>query len=85
MNHLHDEIDDILAEIETIDLNDPMYDLEEPNFDRGDFIADTPINTINKELSKFKGQFTIGHINSRSLNKNIEELRQIISKTKFTP
>ena len=49
MNHLHDEIDDILAEIETIDLNDPMYDLEVPNFDRGDFIADTPINTINKE------------------------------------
>ena len=76
-------MDDILREIETLNLNDPLYDLEEPNFDRGTFIPSTPINTINRDLNKFKNKFTVAHINARSLNKNIEELREIIYKTSF--
>ena len=31
----------------------------------------------------FQNKFTIAHINARSLNKNIEELREIIYKTSF--
>ena len=78
-----DDIYNILGEIQTLDLNDPMFDLEEPNFDRGTFIPSTPVNTINRDLIKYKNKFTIAHINARSLNKNIEELREIIYKTSF--
>jgi hypothetical protein len=60
-----------------------LYDLDEPDFDRGIFRPNTPINIINKDLYKYKNKFTIAHINARSLNKNIEELREIIYKTSF--
>ena len=78
-----DQIDDFLAEIETINLNDPSFDLEEPVFNRGNFIPSTPVKKINRDLMNFKNKFTIAHINARSLNKNIEELREIIYKTNF--
>jgi exonuclease III len=78
-----DEMDDILEEIETIDLDDPSFDLDEPEFDRGNFNPWTPVNKINGDLRSFKNKFTIAHINARSLNKNIEELREIIYKTNF--
>lgn len=78
-----DSIDDILGEMGSIDFSDPSYDLELPDFDRGNFNPSTPVNTINRDLHNFKNRFTIGHINSRSLNKNIEELREIIEKTNF--
>ena len=83
MEQLSPEMDDILRNIETIDLNDPMFDLDEPNFERGTFIPCTPINTINNDLSKYFNRFTIAHINARSLCKSIEELRHIIYKTNF--
>ena len=60
-----------------------MFDLEEPVFDRGNFNPFTPVNKINADLAKYKNKFTIAHINARSLNKNIEELREIIYKTNF--
>ena len=75
---IHDEIDDILAEIETLDLNDPSFYLDPPEFNRGNFNPNTPVNKINKDLMNYKNKFTITHINARSLNKNIEELREII-------
>ena len=80
---IHDEIDDILAEIETLDLNDPSFYLDPPEFNRGNFNPNTPVNKINKDLMNYKNKFTIAHINARSLNKNIEELREIIYKTNF--
>lgn len=60
-----------------------MFHLDEPNFDRGAFNPDTPVNTINRDLRNFKNKFIVGHINARSLNKNIEELRAIIYRTAF--
>ena len=60
-----------------------MFDLDEPNFDRGTFTPCTPINTINSDLRKYFNRFTIAHINARSLCKSIEELREIIYKTNF--
>ena len=41
------------------------------------------MNKINSDLANFKNKFTIAHINSRSLNKNIEELREKNYKTNF--
>lgn len=76
-------MDDILAEIQTIDFNDPNFDLEEPVFNRGNFNLNTPVRKINGDLINFKNKFIIGHINARSLNKSIEELREIIYKTFF--
>ena len=77
------DIDDVFAEIQNIDLNDPSFYLEEPNFDRGVFNPTTPVKKINGDLINFKNNFTIAHINARSLSKNIEELREIIYKTNF--
>ena len=37
MDPLTEDFVDGLMDIETIDLNDPMFDLDEPNFDRGTF------------------------------------------------
>ena len=79
----NDDIYDILGEIETLNLNDPIFDLEQPNFDRGIFNPSTPVNKMNRDLMNYKNKFTIAHINARSLNKNIEELREIIYKTSF--
>ena len=41
------------------------------------------MNKINSDLAKFKNNFTVAHINARSLCKNIEELRHIVYKCKF--
>ena len=76
-------MDDVFAELQNIDLNDPSFYLEEPNFNRGVFNPNTPVKKINGDLMNFKNNFTIAHINARSLSKNIEELREIIYKTNF--
>lgn len=83
MSLISDDIDDVLADIETIDFNDPNFDLDLPDFDRGNFNPSTPVNTINRDFSRFKNKFKVGHINARSLNKNIVELREIVYKTDF--
>ena len=70
-------------ELETIDLSNPSFDLDTPDFDRVNVSSRTPVNKINKDLGKFRNKFLIAHINSRSLNKNIEELREIIYNTNF--
>ena len=64
-------------------MDDPSYYLEEPIFDRGFFNPNIPVNKINSDLANFKNNFTVAHINARSLCKNIEELREIIDKTSF--
>ena len=83
MDPLTEDFVDDLMDIETIDLNDPMFDLDEPNFDRGTFNPCTPVQTINYDLSKYHNRFTVAHVNARSLVKSIEELREIIYKTNF--
>ena len=83
MDPLTEDFVDGLMDIETIDLNDPMFDLDEPNFDRGTFNPCTPAQTINNDLSKYHNRFTVAHVNARSLVKSIEELREIIYKTNF--
>ena len=77
------DIDDALRQIETVNLEDPSFFLEEPTFDRGFFNPSIPVNKINSDLANFKNKFTVAHINARSLCKNIEELREIIYKTNF--
>ena len=66
-----------------IDFSDPRFDLEPTEIIRINFNPNTPVNTINRDLNKYGNKFIIGHINARSLNKNIVELREIISRTNF--
>ena len=53
--------------IKTIDLCDPSFDLEIPDFDGRKFSFRTPVNKINKDLEKFRNKFIIAHINSKIL------------------
>ena len=77
------DIDTALKDMESINLDDPSFYLEQPVFDRGDFNHNIPVNKINSDLANFKNNFTVAHINARSLCKNIEELRHIVYKCKF--
>ena len=86
-NAIHDanifDIDAALKDMESIDLDDPSFYLEQPVLERGAFDPNIPVNKINSDLAKFKNNFTVAHINARSLCKNIEELRHIVYKCKF--
>ena len=48
-----------------------------------DFDPITPTEHINRELKQFDNNFKFGHVNARSLNKNILELKAVIDKTSF--
>ena len=76
-------IDNSLRELQTVNLDDPSFYLEQPEFERGDFNPYIPVNKINSDLCNFKNKFTVAHINARSLCKNIEELREVVYKCKF--
>ena len=73
-------LDDILREI---NLDDPFYDLELIEIPKYNYNPKTPIEKINYDLKKFKNNFTIGHLNSRSLNKNFIELKYVLDNTHF--
>ena len=72
--------DDIL---QCMALDDPAYDLELVKISKLNFNPFSPANTINKHLEKFKDKFIFGHINTRSLNKNHTELKQVLDQTHF--
>ena len=63
--------------------NDPLFELETIDIPRDNFDPSTPAETINRNLHKYHNYFTVGHLNARSLNKNILELKEIVRKTKF--
>ena len=77
------DIDAALKNMESIDLDDPSFYLEQPVFDRRAFNPNIPVNKINSDLANFKNKFTVAHINARSLCNSIEELRHIVYKCKF--
>ena len=43
----------------------------------------SPASTINRDLEQYKNNFIFGHLNTRSLNKNFIELKQVLDKTPF--
>ena len=63
--------------------NDPRFELEHIEIPRDNFDPSTPAEIINRNLHKYHNYFTVGHLNARSLNKNIVELKEIVRKTKF--
>ena len=82
MNWSEDErcLDDILRET---DFNDPFFDLDLIEIPKYNYNPKTPIEKINGDLKKFGNNFTIGHLNSRSLNKNFIELKYVLDNTEF--
>ena len=50
---------------------------------KNDFDPVTPINIIKNNTEKCKSNFIIAHLNARSLNKNIVELKKIIENADF--
>ena len=77
-------IDDIFSDIlPEIPLDDPAYDLELVKISKLNFNPYSPANIINNHLEKFKDKFIFGHINTRSLNKNHTELKQVLDRTFF--
>ena len=73
-------LDDILREI---NLDSPDFDLELIEIPKYNYDPKTPIEKINKDLKKFKHNFTIGQLNARSLNKNFIELKHVLDNTDF--
>ena len=77
---MNDEYEDILR---YMPVNDPAYDLDMVNITKLNFDPTSPASKINNDLESFKNKFIFGHLNARSLNKNIFELKQVLDKTHF--
>ena len=73
-------LDDILRDT---NFDDPFFDLELIEIPKYDFDPKSPIEKINDDLNNFQNKFTIGHLNSRSLNKNFIELKHVLDNTEF--
>ena len=73
-------LNDILWDV---DPKNHIFDLELIEIPKQNFDPLTPLNIINRDLEKCKNNFMVGHVNSRSLNKNIIELREIVEKSDF--
>ena len=73
-------LDDILRDI---DFDDPFFDLDLVEIPKINFDPKTPIQKINNDFKKFKKHFKVGHLNSRSLNKNFIELKRVLDNTDF--
>ena len=82
MNWLEDEkcLDDILRDT---NFNDPLFDLDLIEIPKLNFNPMTPIEKINRDFKTFGKYFKIGHLNSRSLNKNFIELKYVLDNTDF--
>ena len=65
------------------DRRNPFFDLETIEIPKVNFDPKTPVNIINKDLKNFRDYFIVGHLNARSLNKNITELKAILDDTGF--
>ena len=77
---IDDNYDDILR---CMSLDDPAYDLELVKISKLNFNPYSPANIINNNLEKFMDKFIFGHLNTRSLNKNHTELKQVLDRTHF--
>ena len=53
----------------------PFFDLELIEIPKDNFDPSTPIDIINRDLKNLREYFIMGHLNARSLNKNIVELK----------
>ena len=82
LNFEEDEkcLDDILRDT---DFNDPFFDLDLIEIPKYNYNPKTPIEKINSDLKKFRSNFIVGHLNSRSLNKNFIELKYVLDNTEF--
>ena len=66
-----------------LDFNDPFYDLEITPISKTNINVQTPCETINNQFNKYASKLKFVHINARSLNKNITELKAVIDNTNF--
>ena len=82
MNWLEDEkcLDDIVRDT---NFNDPLFDLDLIEIPKLHFNPMTRIEKINRDFKTFGKYFKIGHLNSRSLNKNFIELKYVLDNTDF--
>ena len=65
------------------DHRNSFFDVQSIEIPKDNFDPQTPITIINKDLEHFRDNFIIGHLNARSLNKNITELKSILDQTDF--
>ena len=65
------------------DRRNPFFDLATIEIPKNNFDPQTPVDKINKDLQHFRDNFIVGHLNARSLNKNIIELKSILDNTDF--
>ena len=65
------------------DPKNPYFDLQVIDIPKNNFDPITPINIIKNKTNKCKNNFIVAHLNARSINKNIIELREIIEKADF--
>lgn len=75
-----DEINNILWDQNR---RSPFFDLQTIEIPKDGFDPKTPVDIINKDLENYRDYFVIGHLNARSLNKNITELKAIMAETDF--
>jgi hypothetical protein len=65
------------------DPKNQFFDLEVVEIPKHNFDAQTPLNLIKNCTQKSKNNFIIAHLNARSVNKNIIELKEIIENADF--
>ena len=65
------------------DRKNSFFDLQTVEIPKNNFDPSTPVDIINRDLKDFRDHFIIGHLNARSLNKNINELKAILEETDF--
>ena len=65
------------------DPKNAVFDLELLEIPKTNFDPLTPLRIIKKDLENCKNNFIIAHVNARSLNKNILELREIVENSDF--
>ena len=65
------------------DRKNRFFDLQTVEIPKNNFDPSTPVDIINRDLKDFRDHFIIGHLNARSLNKNINELKAILEETDF--
>ena len=65
------------------DPKNPFFDLQVFEIPKNNFDPLTPLNIIKNKTKKCKNNFIVAHLNARSINKNIIELREIIENADF--
>ena len=60
------------------DPKNPFFDLQIFEIPKNNFDPVTPIDLIRRRTKKCKKNFIMAHLNARSLNKNITEIKETI-------